>query len=442
MIEQGKINTVITKDMSRLGRDYIQVGYYLDKYFPMNNVRYIAVNDAVDTGEANAINDMTPFRAVFNDMYAKDISKKVRTALTTKKNSGKFIGSQPPYGYKKDPLDKNHLIIDEETAVYVKQIYKDFLAGATIIGIAHKMSAGNIPTPSAQKNLTATQRCFKGIWNESIIKRILTNPTYAGHLTQNMTRKVSYKLDKKVRLPKDEWITVPNTHEAIISQEDFDAVQDILAKRSYNKTKRQGKTHLLSGVVFCKDCGGSMTFVKESETRTYLVCSRWRRNARLGVCTSHSIREAYVENVIKDKLKELALAINTSEILSEADAFFNNESNNEKLISTLENKIEVSKTTALNLYKDKASGLISEAEYIELSNGIKAERMVYEQRLKELLQETERSNSVKDLSEILNGITQFENVDHNTLLMLIDKIYIGKDKEIEIVFNFDDPNIK
>ena len=142
------------------------------------------------------------------------------------------------------------------------------------------------------------------------------------------------------------------------------------------------------------------------------------------------------------ELKELALAINTSEILSEADAFFNNESNNEKLISTLENKIEVSKVTALNLYKDKASGLISEAEYIELSNGIKAERMVYEQRLKELLQETERSNSVKDLREVLNGIMQFEDVDHNTLLMLIDKIYIGRDKEIEIVFNFDDPNIK
>ena len=183
MIERGGINTVITKDMSRLGRDYIQVGYYLDKYFPMHGVRYIAVNDAVDTGEMNSTNDMTPFRAVFNDMYAKDISKKVRTALETKKNSGKFIGSLAPYGYKKNRHDKNHLVIDEETAFFVRRIYKEFLAGETILGIAHKLSSDNIPTPSAHKNLTATQRYFKGIWNDAIIRRILTNPTYAGNLT-------------------------------------------------------------------------------------------------------------------------------------------------------------------------------------------------------------------------------------------------------------------
>lgn len=442
MIERGEINTVITKDMSRLGRDYIQVGYYLDKYFPMHGVRYIAVNDAVDTGEVNSTNDMTPFRAVFNDMYAKDISKKVRTALATKKNGGKFIGSQPPYGYKKDPLDKNHLVIDEETAVYVRWIYKEFLLGGSLRGIAHKLSADNVPTPSAQKNLTATQRYFKGIWNDVIVKRILTNPTYAGNLTQNMTRKVSYKVDKKVRLPKSEWVTVPNTHEAIISQEDFDAVQQILAKRNYNKTKRTGKTHLLSGLVFCQDCGGSMTFVKESETRTYLVCSRWRKNARLGVCTSHSIREEYVENAIKDKLKELAAAINTSEILSGAGAFFENKSGNEKLIAIMENKIKACKATSLSLYKDKASGLISGEEYVEFSKGIKSEREDYEKRLEELMHEAEYSKSLKDLSEVLNSIIQFGDIDRNALLMLVDKVYIGKDKEIEIVFKFDNPKIQ
>ncbi|MBE7060270.1 MAG: hypothetical protein E7389_05560 [Ruminococcaceae bacterium] len=441
LIEEKKINTVITKDLSRLGRDYIEVGNYIDKYFPLHCVRYIAVNDGIDTGMSQSTNDMTPFRAVFNDMYAKDISKKVRTALTTKKSNGKFIGSQPPYGYKKDPKDKNHLIIDEDTALYVRRIYSEFLSGGTVLGIAHKLSLDKIPTPSEQKGLTATQKCFKGVWNDVIIRRILTNPTYAGHLTQNMTRKVSYKIDKKVRLPKSEWIIIKNTHEPIISQDDFDAVAEILSKRSYHKRKRTGKQHLLSGLVFCKDCGGSMSFVKESETRTYLVCSRWRKNAKLGICTSHSIRESYVENVIKDKLKELASVINTSEILSDADAFFVKENNNEKLIESIKRKIDVCKNTLLSLYKDKALGVISEDEFIELSKGIKSERAVYEQRLNELLEEASSINSAKDISELLSNIISFENIDRNTLLMLIDKVYIDKNKNIEIQFKFDNPMI-
>ena len=441
MIEEKKINTVVTKDLSRLGRDYIKTGYYIEQYFPLHDVRYIAVNDGIDTKSSLSTDDMTPFRAVFNDMYAKDISKKVRTALTTKKISGKFIGSQPPYGYKKDPKDKNHLVVDEETAVYVRQIYKDFLAGDTVLGIAHKMSMNKVPTPSQQKNLTATQKTFKGIWNDSIVKRILTNPTYAGHLTQNTTRKISYKLDKKVRLPKNEWIIIRNTHEPIISQEDFDSVAEILSKRSYNKKKRTGQTHLLSGLVFCKDCGGAMSFVKESEKRTYLVCSRWRKNAKLGLCTSHSIRESYVENLIKEKLKELASAINTSEILMEADAFLEDEKDGKKLIDSLKRKIDVCKNTALSLYKDKASGAISESEYIELSEGIKSERTIYQNRLDELQIEKEKNQSKKDMRELLNNILSFEDIDRNTLLLLIDKVYIGKDKDVEIIFKFNDPEL-
>ncbi|MGN0180158.1 MAG: recombinase family protein, partial [Monoglobaceae bacterium] len=331
------------------------------------------------------------------------------------------------------------LIIDEDTAVYVRRIYREFLSGGTILGIAHKLSMDKVPTPSEQKGLTATQKYFKGIWNDAIVRRILTNPTYAGHLTQNMTRKVSYKVDKKVRLPQSEWIVTKNTHEPIVSQEDFDAVAEILSKRSYHKSKRSGKQHLLSGLVFCKDCGGGMSFIKESETRTYLVCSRWRKNAKLGICTSHSIRESYVEEIIKDKLKELASAVNTSEILSDADAFLVNKNSNEKLIDTIRQKINGCKNTMLSLYKDKASGIISEDEFVELSESIKSERAVYEQRLRELQEEANSIKSAKDMSELLNGILSFENIDRNTLLMLIDKIYIDSNKNIEIQFKFDNP---
>ncbi len=227
-IELGRINCVITKDLSRLGRDYIMTGHYLERYFPQHDVRYIAINDGIDTYQDNTNNDMTPFRAVFNDMYAKDISKKVRTALNTKKENGIFIGSSPPYGYKKDPHDKGRLIIDTETAPVVRQIFSMYLSRASKCAIAESLSREGIPTPSAVKNLKAACRA----WNEVTIARILTNPTYAGDLTQNRSRKISYKLSKKRNLPQEQWITVKNTHEPIISREDFKAAQELHRRRS------------------------------------------------------------------------------------------------------------------------------------------------------------------------------------------------------------------
>ena len=439
LIEDKSIDTIITKDLSRLGRDYIQTGYYLEQYFPLHKIRYIAVNDYIDTAIQSGNSDMTPFRAVFNDMYAKDISKKVRTALDTKKRQGKFVGAYAPYGYKKDITDKNHLVIDEGPADVVRQIFKDFLRGESVIGIAHKLTENKVPTPSEYKKLTATQKYFKGVWSDTMVKNILSNPTYIGNLTQNRSRKISYKVNKKVRLPEAEWITVEGTHEAIISKDDFEAAGELLSKRSYNKRRRAGSKHLLSGLVFCKDCGGGMTFVRESPTRTYLVCSRWRKNAKLGICTSHSIREDYVENIVKEKLRELASAINMSEILTEAGVFFNGRADNEKLKRILEKNIEKCKATLLSLYKDKVNGIVAASDYQELSESLKEERKVYESRLSELNNEESKCNTEKDIVESLGRIIKFEKTDRTTLLLLIDKIYVGKEKEIEILFKFDNP---
>lgn len=439
MVEEKKINTIITKDLSRLGRDYIKTGYYLEEYFPLNNIRYIAVNDGIDTFVNSSGNDMSAFRAVFNDMYAKDISKKVRTSLDTKKRNGKFIGSTAPYGYKKDPLDKNHLIVDEAVARYVRRIYSEFLSGESIIGIAHKLTIDKIPTPSRYKHLTATQKQFKGVWNDTIIRRILSNPTYAGNLTQNMSAKINYKIKCKVRIPKSNWITVIGTHEPIISQSDFDIVQELLAKRTYSKREPVSTPHLLSGLIFCRDCGGTMTFVKDSPTRTYLVCSNWKRNAKLGICTSHNIREDYVENAVKEKLNELLSSVNVSKILKSEDFFNKKNNSNAKLIETTNRKLQTCKDTLLCLYKDRASGVITENEYIEMSESIKSERDIYQQRLVELQSEAEQHNENNNLLQILNSILDVNNINRTTLLMLIDKIYIGADKEIEIVFKFTSP---
>ncbi len=283
-IEEKKINLVLTKDLSRLGRDYILTGHYLERYFPEHQIRYIAVNDGIDTFENSIANELNPFKAVMNDMYARDISNKVRTALTTKKQNGKFIGAFAPFGYQKSAEDKNKLEVDPLTAPTVKRIFQLFLSGESMKRIAQRLTQEGVLTPSKQRQ---AQRGADR-WNDVMIKRILTNETYIGNLTQNRTRKINYKLKKKQRLEKEQWITVEHTHQGIVSQEAFRQTQILLGKRTYRPIRREGKEHRLSGLVYCADCGSKMTFLGE-----YLVCSNWRKDSKN--CSSHSIREQEAE---------------------------------------------------------------------------------------------------------------------------------------------------
>ncbi|MBR5236238.1 MAG: recombinase family protein [Clostridia bacterium] len=301
MIERKEVNVVITKDLSRLGRDYIQTGYYIEQYFPLHRVRYIAVNDGIDTEAGGVGNDLSPFRAVFNDMYARDISLKVRTALQTKKLNGRFIGSKAPYGYKKSAFDKNKLVPVESQALIVQEIYRRYNRGESMNMIAQALTEKGVETPSlSSKN---------NKWNTTTIRRILSSPTYAGHLTQNKSRKINYKLNQKITLPKETWITVEGTHEAIISQREFETAAKRLGNRHYNNRNRGKENHLLSGVVYCADCGSKMSFMY-SGNHCYIVCSKWRKGQ--GRCTSHCIREEFVEKYVMKKLNQICYIENSS----------------------------------------------------------------------------------------------------------------------------------
>ena len=222
-IEQGLIQTVITKDLSRLGRDYILTGHYIERYFPERNIRYIAVNDGIDTFEDS--NDMTPFRAVINDMYARDISKKVRSALDTKRISGLFIGAKAPYGYKKSPLEKGRLVIDEKTRANVEAIFRIFLETCNLSGTARRLNSMEIAPPSDNG----------GGWNPATVRRILTNPTYIGSVTQRRTRKISHKIKKRMIIPREGWMVVENTHEGIIDRDIFFRAGEIIRGRKYSR---------------------------------------------------------------------------------------------------------------------------------------------------------------------------------------------------------------
>lgn len=251
-IEAGLIDMVITKDLSRFGRDYITTGYYLEKYFPEKRIRYVAINDGIDTAVDNTSNDMTPFRAVFNDMYAKDISKKVRTSLKTKQIKGEYLGTTAPYGYNKDKEAKGKLVIDGVSSVYVKRIFREFLCGRSINSIKDGLIKDSVPTPSGYRGIKNSQKGMKGVWCYTTIIRILKNEAYIGHTIQNKKKKINYKVKKQVDIPKGNWIKVENTHEPIISLEEFNRVQKILQNRSYVPNK--GKPHLLSGLLFCGQC--------------------------------------------------------------------------------------------------------------------------------------------------------------------------------------------
>ena len=447
-IEKSRINAVITKDLSRLGRDYIMTGHYIEKYFPSKNVRYIAVNDSIDT-YTGYNDDITPFKAVINDMYAKDISKKTRTAFTTKKLNGEFIGSFAPYGYMKDENNKNKLIINEGTACIVRRIYKMFLENMSIMGIMKQLTREKIPTPSAVKNLKSIQKGIcKGFWNAPIIQRILTNPTYIGNLTQNRMRKVSYKVDKLNVIPKDNWIIIPNTHEAIISEEDFNIVQSLLTKKNYINIVRAKRTHLLSGLVFCGDCKKPMTFMTKNKNAdiVYIRCSTRKKYGKLSECSAGSMREDYLLKLVTDRIRDVAYkSINKDTVVENANKDKQAEyiSNLNKEKAEITKQLDEIKMYIINLYKDKVKNIISEQRFIDISNEFNSQENGLSERLKqidiELNQAQESNDNMLSSEKMLSDFLQFENVDRVTLIGLINRIEIYKDKKVKIKFNFNEP---
>ena len=279
-IDNGKINLVITKDLSRLGRDYIETGRYIEKIFPSKNIRYIAVNDNVDTfDKRNSNNDMTPFKAVINDMYAKDTSNKVRSTILTKAIDGECIKAFLPYGYKKEKTNKNKILVDENVSENIKLIFNLYKSGKSKTEIAKKLNELEIPTPLKYKQETSnyynpnSKATYK--WNSTVINKILRNQIYAGDLVQLKYNKVNYKIKKVMPVPKEEQIILLNNHEAIIDRNTFNTVQEMLDKQSNEWNYSNRKKHLLTGVVFCK-CGSRITYNKNHGKVCRCVCSSYK----------------------------------------------------------------------------------------------------------------------------------------------------------------------
>ena len=304
-IEAGRVNLVLTKDLSRLGRDYIETGRYTEIYFPSRRVRYIAVNDGYDS--ENPDSDIAPFRNVINEMYARDTSRKIRSAFAARMQSGAFIGNFAPYGYRKDPADRHHLIPHGQTAPVVQRIFRMAAEGWTPSWIARELSGEGIPPPAVQRLLDrGGEAPFpQREWTAASVARIVRNVVYLGHMAQGKTTRLSFKSGVTVRNPTAEWVVVKDTHAPLVGQEEFERVGRRLSGRTY--TGRGEFRNLFSGLARCADCGKGMSTVgtRRREGEADLACGGYKGNGK-GACTNHFIAYESLYRLVQEGLREAA----------------------------------------------------------------------------------------------------------------------------------------
>ena len=290
-MDAGKINLILAKDLSRLGREYIETGRYLEIVFPEKGVRFIAVNDGVDTAHADS--DMAPFRNVVNELYARDTSRKIRSALQAKMQAGQFIGNFAPYGYQKDPSDKNHLVPDETAAAVVRELFTCAAAGMRPTEIARLLNARGVLPPALYRcetraYLNASHYSKRREWTSGGVSRILKDTVYLGHIAQGKTNKPSFKSSKTIEIQPSQWILVPDQQTPLVTKQVFDAVQrQIVSRRLVRET---GFCNLFSGLAFCADCGKAMSTVgtRKKGSAANLACGAYKLRGR-AACTNHFI---------------------------------------------------------------------------------------------------------------------------------------------------------
>lgn len=433
----GSVQCVIVKDLSRLGRNYAETGRYLEQIFPRMGIRFVAVNDQYDSAKnTDTVQQMAVFKNVFNDFYAADASAKVRTSLGILKRQGKFLGRQAPYGYRIDPADKYRLLPDEETAPVVRRIFRLFLGGSSRTAIAKQLNREEIPSPAAQKGMTDKSRTFTGLWKAETIRRILSHPVYQGDMAQQFTRTINYKVHKRRRVDPEDWVVVQDTHEPLVSREDFELAQQMLSVRTYETTDH---AHLLTGIVYCADCGSPM-YAKKRGKYWYLNCYGYYRDPTAHRCTSHSIREDLVLQAVLDALKELAKGvIDPKAVAREKAQKEQHPPDTRARVRRLEQQLEKARRTRLNAYKDKAAGTLSEEEFAYISKELRREEDRCSRELRQLQQQADNRGEQSRLEEKIRAFLQFRDLDKTQLHQLVRRVEVDDHKNITVEFTFTDP---
>ncbi len=443
-IEARKVNMVITKDLSRLGRDYIMTGHYMERYFPEKRVRYISLLDGIDTGVDSTANDITPFRAIMNDMYAKDISKKIKSVKRDKQRKGQFIGGKPVYGYKMHPTEKNKIVIDEDAAPMVRRIFGMALDGMSCRQIAGQLNAEGVPTPATYAGLPVPNPGpYTGLWSSERISDMLQNETYIGNMVQGRSVKISYKSKKCLKQAPENWVVVEGTHEPLIDAETFRKVRMLVNSRKHTRSRTYD--FLLKGLIFCHECGYPLAVLNRKnaagEDRLYFVCRTYQRFTKAGVCTCHSIKEKTVTDAVVAKVREVCEAyLNPAELLPVAEKAveeaYKGESHEAEL-QALRGKIDSLTANLDKMYMDKLSGLLAEADFERIYQRVKLERAGLEEKLKDLERQKESPVPKEDRAkELVQRFIDSAFTSRELLVSLIERVELTEDKQIIIKFRF------
>lgn len=467
-IEAGKVGCVVTKDLSRLGRNYIEAGSYIEIFFPQHKVRYIAITDGVDSLTRQEM-DITPFKNILNDMYSRDISKKVLAGRMARSRQGKFCGGRPPFGLMRDPQDKGHLILDPETAPIIRKIYDYALDGMGSMRIAKRLMEEKIPITQVRVNTEFGANYYA--WGVTRICHILRNPFYKGAHLVCRTHQKGIRSNTYDIIPRDQWEVIEGCHEAIVTPEEWQRVQQLIDGRP---TIMEGNAcpyyNIFHGIIYCATCGKSMQVryekvgrtdrnrftgkMREPIDRAYYICQTYNRMG-CKVCSSHKIEARDLYDLVLKDIQELA-----GEAMKDADAFY------QRLSSRMESRY-VADTDGLHrererlqsrnqeiddmflsLYTDKAKGILSEQRFLKLTAALEQEQEGNQRRLRELSDMERRSSEQEsDVRAFLSEIRQcaaITELDETVLHRLIHKILVGevqkvdgqKVQEVRIVYNF------
>jgi len=437
-IESKKINMVITRDLSRFGRDYLGTGEYLEKYFKLNGIRYISVQDNVDTLEE--ISELIPIKNMFNEMYIRDCSKKSRDGLRQRMLRGSSIASKPPYGYKFIVLLNGEIktiklvLADDETTKVASLIFDLYRNGWGYGRIATYLNSQNIEPPSSRiKNFN---RKKYGLWNSSTINYILTNPKYGGMMVQQRWRKISYKLKKIVATNEEDWV-YGEEFEGIVDKQTFKEVQDLIKTRAKNYRYKNDNIYPFSTVLKCNECGSGISYRKAYKG---YKCSNSQRGG--GRCTAHSIKEDYLKNVIISDLKKYVERLDNKESLYEYAAGIINKSdvskNNLKNIESQLNKLD---SEFKQVYHDKIKKIINVRNFKMLAETIEAKQEKLLSKKEQLEKFNPSKDVLKDYKEKIDRILNLDEFDRMMVESLIDKIIVTEDKKrkekrIDIFYRF------
>lgn len=443
-IEAKKVNMVITKDLSRLGRDYIMTGHYMERYFPEHRVRYISLLDGIDTGVDSTANDITPFRAIMNDMYAKDISKKIKSVKRDKQRKGQFIGGKPVYGYKMHPTEKNKIVIDEEVAPVVRRVFALALSGMSCRNIASLLNQEGIPTPATYANLpVAKPGPYTGLWSSERISDMLQNETYIGNMVQGRSVKISYKSKKCLKQDPANWVVVEGTHEPLVDAETFRKVRMLVNSRKHTRSRTYD--FLLKGLIFCHECGYPLAVLNRKNARgedvLYFVCRTYQRFTKAGACTCHSIKEKTVTDAVIDKVREVCQAyLSPDELLPMAREAVENarkQNNLEAELQVVQAKIDSLTANLDRMYTDRLNGLLPEEDFQRIFNRTKLDRKLLEEKRQELeLQKKSPVRSEDRARELVQRFIETAGESRELLVSLIERVELTEDKEVIIKFRF------